>query len=556
MQPRAGASARAGVTVAVLVVVAGLVVIPLLRLVGVAWSAGLGGLAEVIASPSFGTAVRNTVLLAAAVTLAAVPLGVALALVLRRPDLPGRRAWQVAVLLPVLVPDFVLGYSWTQAYGRGGFTDALLGWNWAWVPGAVQVWLVLVVNAVPVGYLVVAAGLATRAEPLLERAARVSGATRGAALVTITLPLLAPAIAAAAVLVFVLTLGAFAVPQVLGTPAGFRTVTTQIYADLSLGGARESFIEAVTLALLLVVVAVLCVAPVDAVLGRRPRTQRTAGAEASVSRPTRSGSGRWLAAGLAGYLIVTVGLPLAALLLASVTRAVGVPPTPGNWGLEHYRDVLTPRTFEALGRSVALAVTAATVLVLLSAAVALIGRGRAQRAVATTLTLTFVLPGSTLAVALLLTYRGWLADTAALILIAYLAKFWAFAQRPLAASVDRLVPEEWLAARVSGAAPLAAARTVLLRSLAPVLLGAWALCLLTALHEVTMSSLLYGPGSETFAVVVLNSQELGRIGPTAALCVVLTLLVAVPAVVLGTVVRHGGRPKPAVAGAPEVARVG
>src|SRR3954452_8514556 len=189
MQPRAGASARAGVTVAVLVVVAGLVVIPLLRLVGVAWSAGLGGLAEVIASPSFGTAVRNTVLLAAAVTLAAVPLGVALALVLRRPDLPGRRAWQVAVLLPVLVPDFVLGYSWTQAYGRGGFTDALLGWNWAWVPGAVQVWLVLVVNAVPVGYLVVAAGLATRAEPLLERAARVSGATRGAALVTITLPL-------------------------------------------------------------------------------------------------------------------------------------------------------------------------------------------------------------------------------------------------------------------------------------------------------------------------------------------------------------------------------
>ena len=35
------------------------------------------------------------------------------------------------------------------------------------------------------------------------------------------------------------------------------------------------------------------------------------------------------------------------------------------------------------------------------------------------------------------------------------------------------------------------------------------MCFLTALHEVTMSSLLYGPGSETLAVVVLNSQELG-----------------------------------------------
>ena len=75
---------------------------------------------------------------------------------------------------------------------------------------------------------------------------------------------------------------------------------------------------------------------------------------------------------------------------------------------------------------------------------------------------------------------------------------------------------------------LTAVRTVALRPLAPALLAAWLICFLTALHEVTMSSLLYGPGSETLAVIVLNSQELGRIGPTAALSVVLSLLVPVP----------------------------
>ena len=68
-----------------------------------------------------------------------------------------------------------------------------------------------------------------------------------------------------------------------------------------------------------------------------------------------------------------------------------------------------------------------------------------------------------------------------------------------------------------------------LRPLAPALLGAWLICFLTALHEVTMSSLLYGPGSETLAVVVLNSAELGRIQNTAALSVLVTLVVAVPA---------------------------
>ena len=53
-----------------------------------------------------------------------------------------------------------------------------------------------------------------------------------------------------------------------------------------------------------------------------------------------------------------------------------------------------------------------------------------------------------------------------------------------------------------------------------------------------MSSLLYGPGSETLAVIVLNSQELGRIGPTAALSVLLSLLVAVPALLLWAAVRR------------------
>jgi iron(III) transport system permease protein len=170
--------------------------------------------------------------------------------------------------------------------------------------------------------------------------------------------------------------------------------------------------------------------------------------------------------------------------------------------------------------------------VLLGALVAVAERRRGGRATATLITLTLVLPGSALAVALLIAYGRWLSGTLALILLAYLAKLWAFAHRPIAGALDRLPPDEVRAARVSGAGPITAVRTVALRPLAPALLAAWLVCFLTALHEVTMSSLLYGPGSETLAVIVLNSQELGRIGPTAALSVVLAVLVAVPALAL------------------------
>jgi iron(III) transport system permease protein len=316
MLPRGAAAARAAAVVAVAALVGVLVVLPLLRLVQVMWQETGGHPLRAVASAELAAAVRHTVVLAVAVPAAAVPIGVAVALVLRRPDLPGRAFWRVAVLLPVVVPDFVLGYSWTQAYARAGFTDATLGVHWAGLLGPVGVWAVLVVNAVPLVYLVVAVGLAARAEPDAERAARVSGASGPTALLTVTLRLLLPSVAAAAVLVFVLTLGTFAIPQVLGAPAGFRTVTTQIYANLSIGGDPANFLEAITLAVLLVLVTALCVAPADALLAPRLRATRSADAQAARPVPGRPAMRRLQAGALAAYLAVTTALPLAALALS------------------------------------------------------------------------------------------------------------------------------------------------------------------------------------------------------------------------------------------------
>jgi len=549
---RGGPASGAGRTVptqrVLVAVVAGaitlLVVVPLLRLVQVVVDESAGRLGEILTADGMADAVRSTLLLAVAVTVFSVPLGTAMALVLRRPDLPGRSLWLGAVLLPVIVPEFVLAYSWTQAYARAGFTDTLFGVRWTGVLGPQGVVAVLVANAVPLCYLLTAVGLAARAEPSLERAARACGATSATVLRTITLPLLGPAMAASAILVFVLSLGTFAIPRVLGSPAGFETVTTRIYANLSLGGDPFSFVQAIALALLLVVLAALVVVPADSLLTPRLRATRVAGSEGAPVVPGRRTASRWLVAGLGAYLLVTVGLPLVALGSAAITRAVGLPPNPSNWTLDNFREVLSTRTFEALGRSLVLSAVAATLLVVLGGAVAVLERRRAGRAVPTLVTLTLVLPGSTLAVALLITYGRLLAGTLTLILLAYLSKLWAFAHRPISVALERLPPEEMHAARVCGAAPLTAVRTVALRPLAPAVLGAWLICFLTALHEVTMSSLLYGAGTETLAVVVLNSAELGRIGPTAALSVLLSALMAVPALLFWLVLRRLAAPRP------------
>ncbi len=522
----------------VLALTALLVVFPIVRLAQTAVTEGGDSIGAVLTAPGMGRAVANTLLLAFAVTAVAVPIGAAMALAMRLPGLPAVGFWRVAVLLPLLVPQFVLGYSWTQAYGRAGFTDVMIGLPWAGVLGPAGVTVVLVVNAVPVTYLLTAVGLAARAEPDLERAARASGAGAATVLRTVTVPLLRPSLMAAAVLVFVLTLEDFAVPQVLGTPAGFSTVTTRIYRDLSLGSDPFSFIEAVTLALLLVGLAAVVVGPADSLLSPRLRTDRVADTEGAPIARLQRWSGRWVAVALGIYLTFAVVLPLLALLAAAITRAVGLPPRPGNWTLDNFREVLDQRTYEAIGRSFGLAVVAASLLTVLGLTVALLERRQGARGIGTLITLTLVLPGSTLAIALLIAYGRWIGGSLSLILLAYLAKLWAFGHRPIAGALDRLAAEEVYAARASGAGPVTALRTVAVRPLAPALLGAWLICCVTALHEVTMSSLLYGPGSETLAVVVLNSQELGRIGPTAALSVVLTLVIAVPALPLWLLVRR------------------
>jgi iron(III) transport system permease protein len=522
----------------VLIASAGVVVaVPLLMLTRTSWLEGRGRLAEVLTEPEFGTAVAHSFELSAATTALAVPIGVAIALALRDPRLPGRAFWRAAVLLPLLVPDFVLGYSWLRAYARAGLTSELFGFVWSGVQSPVGVAVIVAVSVVPLVYLIITVGLATRAEPITERAANASGATPLTVLRTITLPLLAPAIATSAVVVFVLTLGTFAVPQVIGTPAGFSTMTTRIYADLSYGSDPQNFVDATTLAVLLVIITLVVAGPADVLLGVRLQLRRTSTAD--LDWPSGGRLGRTLKPLiLATYLIATAGLPLLALISAAITRAVGVPSTPANWTWDNFLAVLTPRTAQALGRSLLLSLSAASILLVLGLIAAALGRTRRGRGITVLITLTLVLPGSTVAIGMLLGYGRWLADTLAIILLAYLAKLWALAHRPISAAVDRVPPAGLRAARASGATRATGLGTVALPLIRAALITAWALCFLTALHEVTMSSLLYGPGGETLAVVVLNSADLGQIGVTAALSVLVTLVVVLPAAALWALSRR------------------
>lgn len=481
-----------------------------------------GGMASFLAAiqPESLKAIGNSLWIAAAVTVVALCGGLALALLSEHAVVPGRSFLLVGILLPLLVPDFVSALGWTRAVGPAGLLDRVAGLELPGLYGPVGIVLVLASGAVPLAFLLIVAGMRSRAEPDLERAARISGANARTALRTVTLPLLWPVMAAAGGLIFAMTMNAFGTPAVLGRPAGFATMTTRIYGDLAFSSSDAAFERVLGLALLLVAIVVAAIVLTDR-LGPRSAGRGSTTGPGEHARP----AGRLPLALAWAFVGLTVVLPLGSLLLTALTRATGLPPLPEYLTLANFGRAIDSRTLPALVNSLLLAAAAAVACVALGAAAA-IATGRPwRRRWSGIVTIGFAIPGSVLAVAVILAYGRSLRDTLLIILIAYVAKLWALAERPITGAFDRISSAALLAARVHGADGPTAMRTVTLPILAPTLAAAGLLVFVFALHEVTISILLYGPRTATLAVAILNLQQLGDPTVTTALAVMLTTLI-------------------------------
>lgn len=532
---------RAGTRIAAVVtagLIGTLVAVPLVSLARIAAAGGLTAIARDLTEPVNRVAIVHTVAVAGAVTILAVAAGTALALSVERRTARSRLLPRLLIAAPLVIPEFVLGFAWSQAYGPAGLADRLAHLTLPGLFGPAGIVAVLTIYGLPLAYLAVTAGLAARADPALERAARVAGAGRWTTLRTVTLPLLRIPLLAAAALVFVTAAGSFAVPEVLGTPAGFATMSTQVYSQLALSAAPAAFTALTVLALAMVVLVLLAVGPLDLWLARLPRAART---QTPLSPPSRRTRGdRAVMALIWAYVILAAGFPMLTLILTALTRGPGLAPVPANWTLANFRDGFAGGAGAALARSAALALAAAIAAPAIGALTAGLARGRWRGPLATMVTLAYAIPGSALAVGIIIGYGRWLDGSALIILLAYVAKFWAFGHRPVQAALDRLPPGLTRAARLSGAGPATAARTVVAPPLTAAAASAAGLVFILAFHELTMSTILYGPGTETLAVVIMNTQDLGSIGATAALALVLTVPVVAVAGLAAALARRTG----------------
>ncbi len=522
----------------------GLCVWPLMRFLALVFEGGLveglGFVGQVWASRAARVATLNTLDAALWATVLSVLLGAGMALLVSLTDVRGRVVLVFLLILPLLIPPQVSALAWLSLIGPQSplwALPGLEGFRPARNPllGREGVILVMGIEHAPMVFLALRAGLRALPGDLID-AARGAGSRPLGTVGRVILPLMMPALLAGAALAFVSAIGNFGVPALLGIPGRYPVLSTLIYQRLS-GFGPSALPEVAALALILAGIAAAGIM-VQAVALRRfaVPTDRTGGGHHGFPLGRARGV---VTAAVWALMTVLAILPLLALLAAALVPSVGVRLTLATATIGNLVDVVAglSMTQRAFVNSLTLATMAAVLTLAAAVPLAwLATRGfRSARLLNLASDVPYVLPGIVLSIAFILTFLPPLPglgislyNTLWILLLAYLARFFALALRPVMSALAQLDPSLEEAARNAGARGLRRLLTIVLPLVAPAVGAGAILVFLGAFSELTVSALLWSRGNETLGVVVFSLYDEGRTTMAAAvsiwvLAVVLTL---------------------------------
>jgi iron(III) transport system permease protein len=471
---------------------------PLALLALDARSAGWNEIHRVLFRERSAFLLRHTVVLSALVVLFAGVIGVAAAWCTERVALPVRRLWAVLLVLPVAIPDFVVGYAW---HSIAPTMNSLLAAT-----------VVMTLGTFPLVYLPVAAAL-RRADPAMEDTAHSLGVGRVATLFRVTLPLIRTALAGGCVLVVLTVISEYGAFEILR----YQTFTTEIFTEFKFD-PRAAGALSIPLVMLGLVVLV-----VDGLVPRRPvrrlMSQRSAPA---LRRGWQTGA---IMSGLAVVVALGVGVPIGTLIYWMVQSQQTTLPAAATLASATW----TTLAYSAWGA--ALAVAAALPVAMMTFRTHSPGRMVVERSTY----VTQALPGVVIALSLVFFATRWaygLYQSSLLLVIAYAILHFPLALVCVKASVAQAPARLNDVGRSLGRGPLFVFGRVTLPLLAPGLLAGYCLVFLTTVTELTATLVLAPIGVHTLATQFWAYQSEVAYGAAAPYALVIIALAVVPGALL------------------------
>jgi iron(III) transport system permease protein len=493
--------------------------------------------AFILGEPDFARAFISSFVLAAGMTAIALPLGGVLAFLVVRTDLPGKSLIEPALLVPIVLSPIVIAFGYVVAVGPVGFASLAAKDLLGFVPWNLYSTTSLIVIAglthVPHVYLFSSASL-RKLNLELEEQARVMGAPPWRVALTVSLPLIWPALVYSGVLIFFLGFELFGLPLVIGDAANVLVLTTYLFKLTNILGTPSYQLMAV------VVVAIACVTLplvyLQRYLLRMAERYVTLGGRGSQSRPLRLGRWRWVAlAAIVLWFVIAIGLPLAGVLLRAFVSRWGEGINPfATLTLQNFRDLAGhPNLVDGIVNTFLLATVGAAASVAVYALVALVTHRWRSRFVAMVDYLVLLprsLPGLVAGLAFLWVFlfvpHGVLRSSLVGLWLAYSIVWLAFGLRLISATLSQISPELEEAARVTGASPARALRDVTVPLIRFGLMSSWLLCFMIFVREYSTGVYLQGPGTEVLGPLIVSLFGGGSLELVAALSLVNVILVA------------------------------
>ena len=470
-----------------------------------------------------GELILSTLALGTTVGVGAIGLGVPLAWLTVRSDLPGRRIWSVLTIAPLAIPSYLLAFAFVGAFApRGWVAELLAPVAWIAPPGIYGFGgaaLVLTLATMP--YVIIATRAALiRLDPATEEAARSLGRGPWQAARTAVLPVIVPAVGAGALLAMLYTVSDFGAVSILR----FDTLATAIYSQYRFSFDRSG---AAALALVLVAMALLLVwaegrirkrAALNAPHGRR-----------RVPKQVRLGHWRW---------------PALALCVTVTALSLGIPTlTIATWLVSGMSRGLEASTgLEALRSSLLLGTSAALLGILVSLPLSRLivhFPGRWSDGSERLLYAVYAIPGISLALAVVfftLNVLPLLYQTFFALVVAISLRYLVQSVGALRGPMLQVSPRTAEAARSLGERPLGVLRTITLPLLRPGIAAGAAIVFLSALKELPLTLLLAPIGFSTLATELWDAAREGFYAQAAVPAV---LLLAVSFISVALLVRRG-----------------
>ena len=500
----------------------------------------LSNFITVLGNPNVHFALANSLIACGGGTALAVIIGLTFSWVVVRTDTPGKRFIAAVSMIPLFVPPLVAAVAWSiLASPKTGLINTMIKWTGAdfrlnaySMEGMIAIFGIYYA---PYVYMFTASALRNM-DPALEEAAEVSGASAVRILFTITFPLIAPAILSGMLLSFIVMLGIYGIPAVLGAPSDIPVLTTYIFKLTNWSPPLYSTAASVAI-ILMIVTGFLVWLQQKVVSGR---SYITVAGKAFRPGVMKLGTWRYFTLGLAVlYLVVVVVLPTLALIVAGFRKFLFIRDVKALFDLNAYSLIHFQRLFDnpLAMRSIWNTMEVGLITALFGGVLAFaigytVNRTQAngRRAIDVISTLPIAIPGLVIGVAYLWAWiglPGGLYGTIWILALAFIARFMPDTIKALSTSLLQIHKELEEAAWICGKGLIGTIRTIVLPLARPGVIAGMTLLFILAIRELGSSLFLYTSNTMVMAVLLLDYYEGGNVGITSAFSLVQTVLLAV-----------------------------